>query len=38
MQDGLSSQGMGSQLQIKKRERLSVKTNVISAGKVEGKW
>lgn len=38
MQDGLSGQGMGSQVQIKKRERLSVKINVISADKVEGKW
>lgn len=33
MPDSLSGQGMGSQVQIKERERLSVKTNVISAGK-----
>lgn len=33
MPDSLSGQGMGSQLQIKERKRLSVKTNVISAGK-----
>lgn len=31
--DSLSGQGMGRQLQIRERERLSVKTNVISAGK-----
>jgi hypothetical protein len=33
MPDSLSGQGMDSQLQIKERERLSVKINVVSAGK-----
>lgn len=32
MADSVPDQGMGSRLQIKQRERLSVKTNVISAG------
>lgn len=33
MLDSLSGRGIHSQLQIKERERLSVKTNVISAGR-----